>query len=143
MTRIVDKPIRKNVPDDLQSGDRMMRNEFHRIYETMHEDFRAELVGGVVFASPPLKVEHSDHHMPVVAVLFAYEGNTPGVQTGDNATVLLSDTSEVQPDAFMRIRPEFGGQSRTSKENYVEGAPELVVEIANSTRALDLHSKQE
>ena len=56
--------------------------------------------------------------------------STPGVQCGDNVSVRLDGANVVQPDALLRLRPEFGGQSRTSSEGYVEGAPELVVEIA-------------
>jgi len=38
--------------------------------------------------------------------------------------------------------PEFGGQSRTSEDDYVVGAPELVAEVAHSPRAIDLHAKK-
>jgi Uma2 family endonuclease len=55
-------------------------------------------------------------------------------------TVLLGDESEPQPDLYLRILPDYGGQSRTT-DDYVEGAPELVAEIAYSTRAIDLHRK--
>ena len=47
--------------------------------------------------------------------------------------------NEPQPDALLRI--EVGGQSRISEDDYVEGAPELIVEIAASSASLDLHSK--
>ncbi len=40
-------------------------------------------------------------------------------------------------DAFLRILPECGGQSRTVAD-YVEGAPELVAEIAASERELTI-----
>lgn len=35
-----------------------------------------------------------------------------------------------------------GGQSRLSNDDYVEGAPELVVEAVASSAALDLHDKK-
>ena len=35
-----------------------------------------------------------------------------------------------------------GGQARISADDYIEGAPELVVEIAGSSRAYDLHQKK-
>ena len=38
---------------ELHSGDRMTREEFHRIYEQMPDDFEAELVGGTVYVSSP------------------------------------------------------------------------------------------
>ena len=41
----------------------------------------------------------------------------------------------------MRIRSEFGGQSHISHDDYIEGAPELVVEISGSTVSYDLYDK--
>jgi Uma2 family endonuclease len=35
-----------------------------------------------------------------------------------------------------------GGQARISEDDYGEGAPELIVEIAASSVAIDLHSKK-
>jgi Uma2 family endonuclease len=53
---------------------------------------------------------------------------------------MLDDLGELQPDAQLRILPECGGQSR-NEGNYVGGAPELVVEVARTTRFLDLGPK--
>ena len=72
-----------------------------------------------------------------------YELSTPGTEFGDNATVLLGEESEPQPDLFLRILPEFGGQSATDARDYVEGAPELIAEVAHSSRAIDLYAKRE
>jgi Uma2 family endonuclease/mono/diheme cytochrome c family protein len=49
--------------------------------------------------------------------------------------------SEPQPDACLRILPEHGGQAREENE-YIVGPPELVVEVASSTEAIDLHAKR-
>ena len=57
---------------------------------------------------------------------------------GDNATAIIDADNEVQPDALLRI--ETGGQSRIT-DDYVEGAPELIVEIASSSASYDLHQK--
>src|SRR6185369_8172653 len=35
-----------------------------------------------------------------------------------------------------------GGQARISEDDYIEGAPELAVEIVGSSRAYDLHQKK-
>jgi Uma2 family endonuclease len=64
------------------------------------------------------------------------------VQCGHGATVRLSDSAEPQPDIFLRILPECGGQSNTD-DNFVVGPPELVAEIAHSSWALDLGEKYE
>jgi Uma2 family endonuclease len=61
----------------------------------------------------------------------------------DNATVRLDEDNEPQPDCCLRIETEFGGQSGVSDDDYIEGAPELVVEIAASTASYDLHEKKE
>jgi hypothetical protein len=127
---------------ELHSGDRMTREEFHRIYEMMPENFRAELIGGIVYVSSPLSLRHATNHLPLGSLFFAYEANTPGVQAGDNATVFLGDDGEPQPDLFLRILPEFGGQSRTTENDYIKGAPELLSEIANSSLSIDLHAKR-
>jgi Uma2 family endonuclease len=130
-------------PLELHSGDRMSREEFHRAYESMSEDIRAELIGGTVYVASPLKRRHGALHPFVDAVLAAYEGSTPGVECGDNATILLGEQGEPQPDAYLRILPEFGGQSGTTADDYVEGPPELILEIANSSRAIDLYGKKD
>src|SRR5262249_11521743 len=67
----------------------------------------------------------------------------PGVECGDNTTVFLSDEDEPQPDIFLRILPEYGGQSKTTVDDYIEGPPELLTEISKSSRAIDLYEKKE
>ncbi|MGD0770118.1 MAG: Uma2 family endonuclease [Tepidisphaeraceae bacterium] len=129
--------------DELRSGDRMTREEFHRIYERMPEDFKAELVGGIVYVASPLRVGHGTAHSVLNAALAMYMSATPGVEAGDNVTVLLSDDSEPQPDLFLRILPKYGGQSKTTKGDYLQGPPELLAEIAYSSRAIDLHAKRD
>ncbi len=127
---------------ELHNGDCMTQAEFHRAYERTPENFRAELIGGIVYVASPLSWRHGRNHPPLNTVFFVYEGSTPGVECGDNATVMLGDIAEPQPDLCMRVLSEFGGQSRTSDDDYVVGAPELVAEIAVSTRAIDLHAKR-
>ena len=127
---------------ELNSGDEMTREEFHRIYEQTPEDFKAELIGGVVYVASPLRISHGEPHVLLSAPLAAYQGRTIGVQASDNTTVILGDDCEVQPDLQLRILPEFGGQSKTDKNGYIEGPPELVLEIALSSRAIDLNAKR-
>jgi Uma2 family endonuclease len=61
---------------------------------------------------------------------------------GDNATVRLDFENEPQPDALLRLEPTLGGQSRPSEDDYLDGPPELIVEIAASSAAYDLHDKR-
>ena len=82
---------------------------------------------------------HGKPHANIIGWLTAYEVATPGVETLDNTTVRLDGDNQPQPDALLRI--ETGGQSSISEDDYVEGAPELIVEIAASTASYDLHEK--
>jgi Uma2 family endonuclease len=41
----------------------------------------------------------------------------------------------------MLLLPEYGGRTR-EKDDYIAGPPELVVEVASSTEAIDLHAKK-
>jgi Uma2 family endonuclease len=143
MNAIPPPAARSTERPELHSGDRMSRKEFHRIYEQMPSNFRAELIGGIVYVSSPLKRRHGTHHLGLGSVLYTYAVNTPGVEAGDNATILLGEEGEPQPDLYLRVLPEYGGQSRTSVDDYIEGAPELVAEVAHSSRAIDLHAKRE
>jgi hypothetical protein len=129
-------------PIELQNGDRMNREEFHRAYEQAPKHFRAELIGGVVYVASPLRRRHSTHHNRLGMVFSLYELNTPGTEAGDNATVILGDESEPQPDLYLRVLPEFGGQSTTDSKDYVQGPPELLAEVAHSSRSIDLHAKR-
>jgi Uma2 family endonuclease len=127
---------------ELQTGDRMTADEFMRVYEQTPEDFKAELIGGIVYVASPLKRRHGTTHPLLGSVFCAYLGHTPGVECGDNTTVLLGEEGVPQPDLYLRILPEYGGQSRNTPDDYVGGAPELTAEIANSSRAIDLHAKR-
>ena len=127
----------------LSDGDRLSRNEFERRYLDAPESFKAELIEGVVHVASPVRDElHGVPHARLVTWLCVYEASTPGVRTSDNATVRLDWDNEPQPDASLRILPEFGGQSRDD-EGYVALAPEWVGEIAASSASYDLHDKLE
>ena len=137
-------PARRSEPPELYSGDEMTQAEFQRIYERMPEDFKAELIGGIVYVSPPVGKRHGMTHMPLDTLLFTYEANTPGVETANNATVILGPKGQPQPDAYVRIVQEAGGRSKASEDDYyIVGPPELVVEMAHATRAIDFHRKRQ
>ncbi len=130
----------RSVPD-LHAGDRLTRAEFERRYAAMPRLHKAELVEGVVYVPSPVSTnDHGDPCFKLITWLGGYMAMTPGVQGGDNSTVRLDLDNEPQPDAFLRILPECGGQSRTV-DGYVEGAPELVAEVSASSASYDLHDK--
>jgi Uma2 family endonuclease len=121
----------------------MSQEEFHRIYLGTPEKFKAELVKGTVFVAPPVSLSHGESQTPLSALFMAYESETLGIRCGDNVTIILNDESEIQPDLYLRILPEYGGQSKISQDDYIVGAPELIAEIAYSSAAIDLHGKRE
>jgi len=125
----------------LENGDRLTRAEFERRYHLMPDLKKAELIEGIVYymASPLRITQHGEPHAHLVSWLSFYKAFTPNLQLGDNCTVRLDSDNEPQPDALLRIA--VGGPSTISVEGYVEGAPELVAEIAASTVSLDLHQK--
>jgi Uma2 family endonuclease len=63
------------------------------------------------------------------------------VEVGDNGSVRLDLDNEPQPDALLIIDPACGGQVRISADGIIEGAPELVAEVASSSVSYDLHVK--
>jgi Uma2 family endonuclease len=59
----------------------------------------------------------------------------------DNTTVRLDRDNETQPDAVLLIEESAGGQARLGSDD-VEGAPELVAEVAASSASIDLGDKK-
>ena len=129
-------------PVPLEAGDHLDQKTFHARYEAMPPDTRAELIGGVVYMMSPMKNPHGKHTRLVSFWLYTYELATSGVEGGDSVTTILGQDSEPQPDASLYIRPDKGGQVRINEDDYTEGAPELIVEVASSTESYDLHSKK-
>jgi Uma2 family endonuclease len=126
----------------LENGDRLTRAEFERRYDAMPELKKAELIEGEVHMPSPVRhSRHSHPHTRLVAWLANYETDTPGVEAGDNGSVRLDLDNEPQPDAFLIIRPDHGGQARITEDDYIEGAPELVGEVASSRVSYDLGKK--
>lgn len=128
----------------LQPGDHLTPEEFLRRYEAMPEVKKAELINGVVYM--PMAVSDDFHgapHFNLIAWLGLYMAYTPGVRGGDNSTLKEHLGLNVpQPDAYLRILREYGGQSRT-EDGYVIGSPELNAEVAASSASYDLHEKLE
>jgi Uma2 family endonuclease len=120
----------------LEAGDHLTRAEFERRYSALPNVKNAELVDGVVFMPSPVGNTHSSAHAAIVGWLFAYCAATRGVRLGDNVTVRLDATSEVQPDACLRL--DKGGRSRVDADDFIAGAPELVVEVAANSASYDL-----
>jgi Uma2 family endonuclease len=124
----------------LENGDRLSRAEFERRYEAMPDVKKAELIEGVVYVPSPVRA--SQHGMPTSDIevwLGIYRVHTPGTCSAGNSTVRLDLDNEPQPDVM--LFREHGGRSSIDADGYVEGAPELVVEVAASSASYDLHDK--
>ncbi len=124
----------------LVAGQRLRREVFHELYEAAPPGTRAELIGGVVFMPSPVGDLHAIFTAGANGWVWSYSCRTPGTLVADNGSTALDDLTEVQPDVSLRINPEFGGQTRRLG-NIVGGAPELIVEVAVSSKAVDLGPK--
>jgi Uma2 family endonuclease len=129
---VLQQPARSMPIPALESGDRLTRAEFERRYETTPEKFKAELIEGAVYVASPVRV--------LITWLGVYSTATPGVSGSDSATTRLDLDNEPQPDALLRI--DVKGTSTISEDGYIEGAPELVAEVATSSAAIDLGVKK-
>ncbi|HZU77520.1 MAG TPA: Uma2 family endonuclease [Dehalococcoidia bacterium] len=129
-----------NVPI-LESGDRLSRDEFHRRYCEL-PNTHAELIEGVVYVRSPARFAlHGQPHGLVAGWAATYVSRHPELQYGIESTVYLDPASEVQPDVILFRVPAPPGGARLRDDGYVEGAPQLIVEVAASSASYDLHDK--
>lgn len=127
----------------LNNGDRLTRAEFERIYEAHPEIKKAELIEGVVYMPSPARFrEHGKPHFHSISWLGVYCAGTPGVEGGDNATLRLDFENEPQPDALLFLPPDYGGTAWVGEDGYLEGTPELIVEVSASSASYDLNQKK-
>jgi Uma2 family endonuclease len=127
----------------LVNGDKLTRPVFEYRYQAMPSVRKAELIGGSVYMASPLHFEsHAEPHALIITWLGVYYADTPGIHLGDNATIRLDLDNELQPDALLRLPEKAGGHSRLTPDDYLAGAPELIVEVAASSAAYDLHEKK-
>jgi Uma2 family endonuclease len=126
----------------LEPGDRLTRDEFERRYDAMPELKKAELIDGVVYMPPAVRWgNHATPHADLIACLVFYRVSTPGVTVGDNASTRLDLDNGPQPDATMVLDRALGGKTSITEDDYIEGAPEFVAEVAASCVSIDLNQK--
>jgi Uma2 family endonuclease len=135
-------PVQRLAP--LREGERLSREEFELRYHAMPEVKKAELIDGVVHMPSPVSLHgHGVPHARLNTWLDTYAIYTPGTQCANNATVRLDLDNEPQPDLVLLIDPGHGGQASISADDFIEQAPELVVEVSSSTALMDLSRKAE
>lgn len=125
----------------LESGDSLGAAEFLLRYEAMPEVKKAELIEGTVYIPSPVRLAHSASNAIIQGWFGSYAARTPGTQAAGNVTVRLDPENVPQPDGLLRILTECGGQTRLDAAGYLFGPPELIVEVAASSVAIDLHDK--
>jgi Uma2 family endonuclease len=126
----------------LKDGDRLTRDEFERRYDAMPDLKKAELIEGVVHVPSPVRCgHHGEPHSSLGGWLFIYRARTPGVRAADNTSVRMDVGNMPQPDCALFIDPGSGGQARIDEDDYLNGGPELVAEVAASSAKYDLHEK--
>jgi len=124
---------------ELVTGERMTLEEFLRCWDELPGLKNAELIDGVVHVPSPVSHEHGVLDTLTHLWLAYYAQATPGCQAGNNSTWLMLGSAP-QPDAYLRILPASGGQSRDGRI-YTSGAPELVVEICLTSTEVDFGPK--
>jgi Uma2 family endonuclease len=143
--------VTKPIPP-LRDGDRMDADEFIRRYAADKTVARAELIQGVVYVNartdpddppggemPPISsAGHGVPHIRIGMWLAVYEAHTPGVEASNPTTVQATEEDRPEPDALLRILPECGGATTRDKNDYLVGAPELIVEVSRASAGHDL-----
>lgn len=125
----------------LENGDHLSRPEFERRYSADPSVKKAELIEGIVYVASPLRhKQHGKPHSRIQTWIGFYQAMTPGVDLSTEPTVRLDLDNEPQPDVVLFF--EQGGGITTSEDGYLEGVPELVVEIAGSSAAIDAGTKK-
>ena len=89
----------------------------------------------------PLRNAHGGMDHSLALWIMHYRRFTPRLESGANVTNKVGDDGETQPDSYLRIKEDAGGQSR-SVAGYVVGPAELIIEIGDSSRSYDLGVKK-
>jgi hypothetical protein len=145
-TKIV-KPAEPTAPKApaiprLENGDRLTRAEFERRYDAMPGLKKAELIEAVVYMPSPVRLNyHGRPHLKLPGWLVRYAADTPGTELAANGSIRLDLDNMPQPDALLMVLPSYGGRAYISEDDYVEGGPELIAEVAASTVNFDLNTK--
>ncbi len=126
----------------LEQGDRLTRAQFLERYAAMPANVKAERIEGMVYMPAAVSTQfHAQPHALINTWLGNYWIATPGVAVADNGTIFLDLDNDPQPDAFLRILPEYGGRTKLNPNGFTVGAPELIVEITASSLSYDLGAK--
>ncbi|RLT32143.1 MAG: Uma2 family endonuclease [Chloroflexi bacterium] len=127
----------------LESGDRLTRAEFERRYEAMPHLKKAELIKGVVYIGASVPILHAEAQADIVGVCGFYTIYTPGISAADNGSLRMDDENELQPDLSLWIDRAGKGRARVDEDDFLVGAPELIVEVVDNREAYNLQDKMD
>lgn len=128
------------IPPKLENGAAMSQAEFHRLYERAEDLSRVELIEGVVFMPSPIKWDgHGREQSAMLAWLQTFADLWPGdIEAAGPVTIILDAANEFEPDGLL-----FRVSADRLEDGYLKGAPELVVEISNTSASRDLGRKKD
>lgn len=125
---------------ELCAGDVLTRGEFERRYDGMPKLKKAELIERVVYLSARRQYRFGVAAGRLGGWLASYGLCTPGLEVASNCSLRLDLDNETQPDLVMRL-PTTLGHSWVSADDFLEGAPELVVDVVATRASYALHQK--
>ena len=124
----------------LENGAVMSTDEFLSLYERADGLEHVELIEGIIYMPSPVSIpDHARKQGLFIEWLAAYESMHREAEYSPPGTVVLDESNVPEPDAMLYRKRE----GRMTDAGYLDGAPELVVEIANSSASRDLHQKKE
>ena len=124
---------------ELITGMRLELDEFIARWEALPDLKFAELIDGIVFVPPPRSIEHGQRASILNWWLFLYVEDKRGCDALSNVTCTMLGQSP-QPDVLLRLTEEFGGKS-IDKGYLLDGAPELVVDICETSTEIEFGPK--
>ncbi len=127
----------------LKNGERLDQETFHQRYEMTPSHFRAELIGGDVHLGSRVSATCGRARLKLLRWLADYSDGTFGTEALSRCTVILGESSEVEPCASLLIDPEQGGSTWENDAGYLCGPSDFVREVSDSTESIDLHAKKQ
>lgn len=126
----------------LEHGERLTRAEFERRYRPRPDIKKVELLEGVVHLKPATATQqYANHHAILKSWLEMYLVSTPGVRAAHNYRLRLDEQSEPQPDFCVWIEDICGGQTEILPDGFLQGVPELIIEVAPDSTSYELREK--
>lgn len=125
----------------LQFGDHVTMEEFEESFNAMPNLKRAELINGKVYMNAAVSWAHGEGHGWVSYWLQTYALHTAGTSSAQDASDRITPGIMVQPDILLRIEPRQGGGTKVDHKGILTGPPELVAEVALTSRSYDLGEK--